>query len=256
MLRLSLNCLTLQFVLVTGAVAQCAVPVAEMGRNSEAVLSQRGGLTPTTTLLEELHVPLTTDYLLLALQSEDHVTRSLAAGELAAKGVKEAIPEIQRLLDNETEPWSRNQLALDLANLGDDEGVQMLESLCTGASKTLFIRLEAADRLHSELKQKSCPVLIVAGVNDPEFSIRIVALDMIPDFQDLPARQWSQLRALLWNALSDPESDVRREAAVKILELGEISAIPVVQAAIATEADANVKSEMIRSLKSLQDKQP
>jgi HEAT repeat protein len=226
-----------------------------MGRNSEAVLSQLGGITPITTLLEQLHVPLTTDCLLLALQSEDHVTRGLAAAELA-KGVKEAIPEIQRLLDNETEPWSRNQLALDLANLGGDAGVQMLESLCTDASKTLVIRLQAADRLHSELKQKSCPVLIVEGVNDPEFSTRIVALDMIPDFQDLPAREWLQLRALLWNALSDPESDVRREAAVKIRELADISAIPVVQAAIAKESDASVKSEMMRSLKSLQVKQP
>ena len=101
-------------VLSVIACAQC--PVNET--QAKAVLHRQGswnGPGPTVPdVLKEIGIPLTKESLLAALSCQDPEIRSLAAGELTHQKVKEAIPELERLLDASGPLW-KGQLAVDLA---------------------------------------------------------------------------------------------------------------------------------------------
>lgn len=242
--------------LAIGSVAQCPVPLADMGQNAAAVLPQAGSLTSITDLLTEMSIPLTNDCLLTALHSENREVQKLVATEAATKRIKEAIPVIEQLLASETEPYSRIQLGSDLAVLGDARGTQVLESYCRNATEPIWARLRAAQVLEVDLKQESCPEVLVAALNGREPTYRADALRLIPYSIDLSATDFLQFHTLLLKSLSDEDRSVRITAAHSVATVNDAAAIPALQAALAKEEDSGVQNALIAALKSLQSKQP
>ena len=241
--------------LLAQASAQCPVPLADMGQNVDAVLNEPGGLAYVEGQLTEMGIPLTKDCLLLALQSDNVTVRKLVAGEAAAKGLKEAVPVIERMLQEETEPYGRIGLAWDLAVLKQELGLKTLEDYCDNSKEDIAIRLQAAEVLEVDLRQKSCPDVLITALHDPEPTFRQKALSLLPEATDLSAEDFLLLHNLLLKSLSDHDRSVRIEAADVVTKLGDVSFIPELQKAVAKESDPEVKQAMTAALTPLQSKQ-
>ena len=237
--------------------AQCPVNEADAKAALRRAYPDGSWNGPGPSVLDVLNamgIAPTKENLLAALNCQDPEIRSLAAGELTHQKVKEAIPELERLLDA-SEPLWKVDLAVDLALLGDPRGVQVLQGFCDDSSLDMMDRLHAADRLAGDLKQKSCPKLLVEAMNAKEFEYRSYALSSIPHMKELSPAEAAQLRALAEKSLFDEDSVVRMQAASTIQFIADVQAIPALQTAIARETDDFAKSEMIWALKSLQGRQ-
>jgi HEAT repeat protein len=212
-----------------------------------------GNLTTVGQCLREHNIPLTKDGLLSALHSQDTEIWSLAAEELAIEGMKDAIPDLARLLDAKSDPNERIILANSLAQLGDDRGVQTLRSYCDDTAVSMGNRLEAANQL-LRWKPESCSKTLIEGLQDSSF--RAQALGMVPGFKDLSPSESSVVKAILLKSLQDQDFMVRLQAAEAIEGLSDITfAIAALQAAIPKESNPEVRSAMGYSLERLQSKQ-
>ena len=201
----------------------------------------------------EHQIPLTKDSLRSALRSDDTEIWELAAEQLAIEGVKDAIPDLAGLLDLKSEPIERIILANSLAQLGDERGVQTFRAYCDDKTAQMGDRLSAASHL-LRYQPKSCPETLVEGLQDEVY--RGQALSMIPNFKELSPSESAQVRALLLKSLSDKDFLTRLQAAQTIEGLGDVSAIPALEAALVKEAKPQVRGAMEQSLKALQSKQP
>ena len=188
-----------------------------------------------------------------ALHSKNWEIQSDAALELASKGIKDAIPEITALLDERSELGERINLAGMLAQLGDEQGVQMLQAYCVDPSVRIDNRMRAADTL-VRYDPKSCPQTLIAGLQEDIF--RVQALAMIPHFKQLTPDESAEVRTLLLKSLSDKDGDVRIQAAEVIWELHDESFIPALESAIAGEPESPVRKAMQDHLERLQGKRP
>jgi HEAT repeat protein len=206
-----------------------------------------------TDRLAELHVPMTKASLISALHNQNPEIRELAASELAAQGARDAINDIVEALDTEPLEAVKMSMAVALADLGDDRGVQLLRQDCADSALPMMIRLKAANHALN-LHEISCSQVVVQGLQDNEGAVRCLALSMIPRFKQLPASESAQLRSLLRASLSDPNPTVRFQASSTVRMLGDKSAIPLMEAAIAKETNSGVRSEMEDVLKTLQNK--
>jgi HEAT repeat protein len=240
------------------AVLQCACAVVGLAQVGTGGVSESSQLCSGLTGIEQcltLHgVSLRKDALLSALQSEDPEIVRLAAGELAVKHVKDAAPQIERLLDAESDPAAKIGLAQDLTMLGDARGIQELQRFCDDRTLPIITRLSGAEVLRVQVGQKSCPELIISGIQDEEPVARVLAISMIPHFQEL--RSAARVQALVAHYLSDPDAAVRLEAADTIRIMGDAAAVPALQAALLKETDPGVRNSMAASLKNLQAKRP
>lgn len=241
--------------LVIGSAAQCPVALADMGQNADEVFARPGTLISVEGMLTEMSIPLTDDCLLVALHSQNHEVRNLVAGEVAHQQIKQAIPVIEQLLANETKLHCRIQLASDLTVLGDQQGTKTLAGYCTNAAEPIWARLDAARGLQADLKQQSCPEVLIAALHERESSYRAQALQLIPHSIDLSATDFLQLHTLLLKSLSDQDRLVRIIAAQTVAKMNDVSAIPALQAALAGETDPDVRSAMNAGVKSLQSQQ-
>jgi HEAT repeat protein len=250
-----LYCMVAMCALVAGSTAQCPVALADMAQNADEVLNQPRGLAYIERELTEMGIPLTGDCLLLALQSDKITVRKLVAGEAATKGVKEAVPVIERMMKEETDPYGKIGLAWDLAVLNEERGLQTLEGYCDNSKEDIAIRLQAARVLEVNLKQKSCPEVLITALHDPEPTFRQEALSLLPEATDLSAKDFLRLHNLLLKSLSDQHRSVQIEAANTVTKLGDVSFIPELQKVVAKESDPEVKQAMTAALSSLQSKQ-
>jgi len=240
--------------LAVGSAAQCPVALADMGQNADEVFNEPGGLAYVEGQLTEMGIPLTNDCLLLALQSDNLKVRYLVAGEAATKGVKEAVPVIEHMMQEETEPYGRIGLAWDLAVLNQELGLKTLEDYCGNSKEDIAVRLQAARVLEVDLKQKSCPNVLVTALHESRAEFRHVALSLLPEATDLSAKDFLQLHNLLLKSLSDQDRSVRIEAADVVTKLGDVSFIPELQKVVAKEPDPEVKKAMTAALSSLESK--
>ncbi len=255
MARLLVYVISVVCVLATGSAAQCPVALADMGRNADEVMNEPGGLAYIEGQLTEMGIPLSNDCLLLALQSDIPTVRSLAAAEAATKGLKEAVPVIERMMKEETEPYGKIGLAQELAVLNEELGLQTLEGYCDNSKEDIAVRLQAARVLEVNLKQKSCPDALITALHDPEPTFRQEALSLLPGANDLSAINFLRLHNLLLKSLSDQDRTVRIEAADAVTKLSDVSFIPELQKVVAKESDPEVKKAMTAALTSLQAKQ-
>jgi HEAT repeat protein len=81
---------------------------------------------------------------------------------------------------------------------------------------------------------------------------RTSALELIARFQGLTSDELRRVLSLVANRLQDPEPVVRMAASQSLAVLGDTSAIPYLETAIAKEQDENIRSLFERDLKKLQ----
>ncbi len=223
------------------ALAGVATAQTDRSTGSEPPRPCSGGLTTVGECLMEHQIPLTKDGLRAALHSEDTEIWQLAAEELAIEGMKDAIPDLAGLLELKSEPIQRIILANSLAQLGDERGVQTLQAYCDDKTAQMGDRLSAANHL-LRYRPKSCPETLIEGLQDNVY--RGQALGMIPNFKELSPSESAQVRAFLLKSLSDQDFVNRLQAAQTIEGLGDVFAIPALEAALARESQPQVRGAM------------
>jgi HEAT repeat protein len=208
---------------------------------------------------EQHHIALDEPTVMSALRSNNGEVRVMAAELVGQDWPKDAVPAIEEALQKENDIRNRINMATDLARLGDALGRETLRSVCHTASEWGSVRMSAAFALSTEFQDDSCLDLVFDVLqkdSDPkDTSAKEQALEVTPDLIGRLSRPQSQkLFDLLAKALGDPWPGVRITASVTLGRLGDVAAIPRLQAAIANEKDEGCRSAMAGELKSLQIK--
>lgn len=224
-----------------------------------AVLNSQENMSKVPTpaeLLTREHVPLTRSALLSALGSDSANIRDLAAAELAVQHAKDAVPDIYGALIVEHVPAVRVNMAYSLAQLEDPRGSNSLRDDCRTRELRMDLRLTAASYL-AQLHDPSCiDTIFEAQQSNVSSDVQVQALSLIPEFAKLDESKAPQLNALLQRSLSAADASVRLEASELISNLGDRSAIPALEAAIAGESDDQVWAVMQDSLRTLREPNP
>jgi HEAT repeat protein len=208
-------------------------------------------------VLRSHHLKITEQDAIAALGSDNSGERVSAADVLSSHWPKEAVAPIEAAMLKESDQLTRVHLAWDLAKLGDDAGRGMLVSECHAASEWGTTRMLAA-RWMSELHDDSCADSIIEVLrldSDPQDTMsKVEALNLVPTFVRHPtAMDSGGIVALVENALDDPAGSVRLTASQTLVRLGDISAIPHLQAAVAKEQEEAIRSAMSSDVKHLQE---
>ena len=221
------------------ALLECALAIPGTCQDPPTLVE--GPLPTAAQILTQHHISLTKDALLAALRNDDAEIRYLAAGQLADEHAQDAIPAIVEALKAEDMPQAKVNIAFALAQMGDERGMQALRQDCDATSLPMAYRLSAVLYLVLFLHDESCLRTVVEGYQQsPESGHRVQALSLIPDFKKLSANESALLRALLLSGLRDPDPGVRIEASDMLRTMGDVSAIPALEAAIAAETDVDV----------------
>ncbi len=190
-----------------------------------------------------------------ALDSDKAQLRACASLVLSDRWPKDAASPIEAAMLKESDQLTRVGLAWDLARLGDNAGREMLVSECHSVSEWGSTRVQAA-RWMSELHDDSCvdSVLdVLQADSDPQDDAKYPALDLVPSFIGrLTAQDSRRVLALVEKALDDPSGIVRLTASQTLVRLGDISAIPRLQAAAAKEQEETIRSSMSSDVKDLE----
>lgn len=201
--------------------------------------------------LQRHHIALTKDALVEALRNPDAEARRLAAQKLAKDGVKDSIPSIADALKSEALPLNQVNLAFSLAELGDSAGIAKLKAMCNSAAIAGGIRMLAAQYalwLHDD----GCgSAILIALQSDEDAETRIQALSLIPSLRNASTHPSASL-ALIAKALADQSPGVRLAASSTLGTIGDASAIPYLQKALATEQNEGCALEMRMDLQQLQ----
>jgi hypothetical protein len=211
-------------------------------------------------ILQQHHIALRQRAVMAALRSDNAEVR-VAAAELAAQNwPKNAAPAIEDAMLKEGSVWNRIRMAAALARLGDRRGRETLITECHNDSEWASVRMYAATVLSREFSDDSClnPVLdVLQSESDPKegMGAKEMALELVPDLIGrVDKRQSQKLFELLTSALRDPHPYLRMTASATLRSMGDVRAIPSLQAAIANETDEGCLRWMNVSLKELQSK--
>jgi HEAT repeat protein len=205
-------------------------------------------------LLRERNVSLTGEALLTALRNTDPQVRYLAALVLAEDKETNAIPAIADALTTEKVAETRVNMALALAQLGDENGIAALRDDCSNPELAPSLRMYAAKYLldvHSEGCLSSIED-VARSAKDP--GARILALSQLARFQHASEADSDKIIRSLAIALSDKEPTVTIAASHGLSAFGSPAGVPYLQKAIAVEHDGTVRSIMQADLQRLQEK--
>ena len=201
-------------------------------------------------ILRQHNISLTKDALLAALRNDDPEVRGLAAGQLADERANDVIPAIAAALEAERVRVARVNIATALIELGDERGTRALRQDCDDTSLNMHDRLLSASQLRS-FHDESCWKTVMEAAKSRDSSVRSSALTMIPYFKTSPELS----RAFLLNGLLDQDLSVRMVASSGLINLGDVAAIPALEAAIAAETNPMLRRTMEQGVKFLQKKQ-
>jgi len=202
--------------------------------------------------LQRHHVALTKSSLVAALRSQDAEVRRLAAQKLSGDGAKDTVPSIIKALEAETVPLDQLNIAFSVAALGGEKGLATLRNTCEDTAAPGSIRMLAA-QLMQNLHNDYCrdAVLdILRSDGDPD--ARIAALSIVPTWQHLSEDDSRMILDLVVRAMGDQASGVRMTASSTLGRLGNVSAIPFLQTALAKEQNDACRLEMGMDLQRLQ----
>jgi hypothetical protein len=207
------------------------------------------------TPLQDNHIALTPEALLAALHHPLSDVRAAAAPELAARIGKDAVAPILAALVTETYPVTRISMAYTAAKLGADEGVAALRSMCRDSSWSPDLRMAAAWAMviggHEECLAN---VMEVIRLHD-DSQATIQALNILPWYKHLPAREMQEVRNLVQMSLRSDYSEVRMKASYVLRQWGDSSAMEDVRSALAVEHDETTRGVLAKDLKALEEKQ-
>src|SRR5580704_8053631 len=136
------------------------------------------------TLQEKYHIALTEEGFIGALQHQDSAVRTFAAMRLAYDGDKAAVRPILDALKVEKIDGDRIILATAAAQLGSDEGLNTLKSMCEERSWSPTVRMIAAQSMILDLGRQEClfdivEVLRSADASPDDYSAAIIALNVL-----------------------------------------------------------------------------
>jgi HEAT repeat protein len=204
--------------------------------------------------LKQRHIEPTRQGLADALQNPDWQIRYLSALVLAENGQRDAIDEIRQALKEEKVPEARGNIALALAQLGDEEGLETLRGTCADSSAPARLRIYAAKYM-LDLHHDDCLTFVtdlIRSSTDP--AVRVIALSLVPRFQNVSPAELERLSSSAVGALSDQHPEVRSAASLALGLLGDASVIPALKSAIGSEKEEPIRTEMLRDLGLLQPK--
>ena len=115
---------------------------------SQSIPQENVGAVPTFgELLKRHNIQSTQSALVDALRNTDPEVRDLAANKLAEDKAVETIPAIKDALASEKVPWTRMNIALALADMGESIGFDTLEDNCKNKGMSGDIRTRSAEYL-------------------------------------------------------------------------------------------------------------
>ena len=207
-------------------------------------------------LLRDRGIELTEPALLNALKNSDASVRYLAAMKLAEDNLTNATPAIEQALAVEKVPRDRVNIALALALLGDESGRTELKKICSDKTFVPEFRLYAVRYmfdLHVQ-KDEDCLGAAEQVIESQNVNIgdRVSALELISRFQDFTSDESRKVLKLVAARLRDPEPVVRMAASQALAGLGDPTAVPYLESAVANEQDENIRSLLEKDLKRLQ----
>jgi HEAT repeat protein len=204
--------------------------------------------------LNKYRVPVTQLGLQSALKDHRPEVRGLAAGELAEMKDTSSVPLIVKALKVEKDPLVKFNMATALISLNSHAGNRALLSICDEASLPEESRLGAASRLvdAGDFNCLSSVENILRTTTNS--SNKVSALMILTRVKAMPASLTPRVHNTLLASLQDPVSAVRQYASECIANLGDKTAIPNLQAAIANEPDELTRKRMEESLKTLESK--
>ena len=208
-------------------------------------------------LLRMHNIGLTEPALVRALKNANADVRDLAAAKLAEDKAVNAIPAIKEALVVEKNPRARVNIALALGLLGDQAEREELTKICADTTFVPEFRLYAVRYtfdLHFQDERCLAATDQIVESKGVTLGDRISALELLPSFQDVTTEQSQKILQITLNSLADTEPKVRIAASQTLVSLGNASAIPHLEAAIAREQEDGVRSVLEGQLKKLRMK--
>ena len=221
-------------------------------------ISQQGfGGKPQTfgDLLKRHNIELTQQGLVDALRNTDPEVRYLAAHKLAEDKAVETIPAIKDALATEKVPWTRMNIALALAEMGESIGFDTLEDNCKNKGTSGAIRTRSAEYL---LRFNRDSATCLSGVLDLLKSgsngDRMAAAELLPRYRNLSKEDSETVFTGLVEALHASDPAVRMAAGQALADLGDTRGIAELGRAIGGEQDQLVRSRLQEDLGILRNK--
>jgi HEAT repeat protein len=207
--------------------------------------------------LHEQHIAITKQAVMAALWDHDAGVRQAASHVLSSRWPEQAVAPIREAMLREDDELVRVYLAGDLAELGSNAGREKLITECHNNENWGSTRIVAA-RSMIHIHDDSCDdavLEVLRADSDPQDPLaKVYALNLVPSFiffHHSNRREYQSVMDLTVKALNDPDGGVRLTTATTLGSLGDPSAIPALQVAVANESDATVRNTMLTELKRL-----
>lgn len=212
--------------------------------------SQDNGPGPTFgELLKRHNIQLTQQGLVDALRNTDPEVRYLAAHKLAEDKAVETIPAIKDALASEKVPWTRMNIALALAEMGESIGFDTLEDNCKNKGTSGAIRTRSAEYL---LRFNRDSATCLSGVLDllkgGSNGDRMAAAELLTRYHKLSKEDSETVFTGLVQALHAPDPAVRMAAGQALADLGDTRGIAELERAVGGEQDQLVRSRLEEDL--------
>jgi HEAT repeat protein len=216
--------------------------------------SQGDRMATVAESLRRHNVALTKDSLVAALRSSDDEVRALAALQLAQDKAIDTVPFVAEALASEKVARTLLDIAIALAQLGDKRGSAALTAMCEDNHANASLRLAATINLLN-LGDDSCwSVVLEILQSTADHDYVTSALVLVPRFQHIDKADLRMLFELVVRALGDEEPNVRINAGYALVKLGNVSAVPYLETAIANEHEDAVRSQLQADLRKLRQK--
>ena len=204
-------------------------------------------------LQEKYHIAPSKEGFLQALQHESSDVRSFAAIRLAAGGNKDAVPPILAALTVETVSGARIILATAVAQLGADEGMDALKTMCGDPKWSPTLRIAAAQSMLGNLGREDCLAEVVGVLREPGDDVQAVgiALSLLPRFKRVPPGQMEDIRHLSASYLKSPTPALRVAASHYIAKARDASAASELRVALRIEYDETVRRAVAADLSTI-----
>jgi HEAT repeat protein len=252
---------TTQLYLLLG----CAVGVIAHAAQTSAVDGKPVPDMDERVLQEKYHIVPNKEGLLGALRHERGEVRTFAALRLAADGQKDAIPPILAALTVETIEGVKINLAIAAAQLGAEDGMNALKSMCEDPSWSPGLRMIAAQGVicffggeaapSSQTALQGClasawSVLRSPGDNPPgDNQAAVMAMNLVARIRQVPPTQRQEIRDIGAMYLRDQAPELRMAASRFIREMaGDSWAVSQLRAALDVEREEAIKMVIARDL--------
>ena len=229
--------------------------------SAQFAISQVGddvkGNGPPSTVSEKLkenHIALNRTALLQALHNPDAEIRGLAAVQLGGNKDISVVQDIIEAASVESRVPTRLDMALALTWLGEPKGAELLKTTCQNSQIAASLRTRAAAYL-LDANDNGCLKAVLSIVqSEPESLSRMDAVALLPRFKNVSQDDSHKIHDSVVKSLKDDSPALRLTASHALVYLGDTSAIPDLQAAIAAEQDETIRNGLETDLKRLREK--